>query len=116
MSKKTTPLTSGLVAVKGQAAPPSAAGSAVRTPALAKGAKKGRPSAVERTAKRASGEAPSGRADRIGKQGLLGYFSREMCKDLRIMAAQEDTTLQSLMGEAFDLLFQDRGKKPYGER
>ena len=53
---------------------------------------------------------------RKGKRGILGYFSLEMCKELRIIAAQEDTTVQALMGEAFDLLMRAKGKHPFGER
>jgi hypothetical protein len=32
------------------------------------------------------------------------------------MAIEEDTTVQALMGEAFDLLMRARGKHPFGER
>ena len=32
------------------------------------------------------------------------------------MAIEEGTTVQALMGEAFDLLMRTRGKHPFGER
>lgn len=56
------------------------------------------------------------RPARVGKKGVLGYFSPELSRALNILAAQEDTTLQALMGEAFDLLMRQRGKHPFGER
>jgi hypothetical protein len=56
------------------------------------------------------------RPAREGKKGILGYFSPELSRTLNIMAIEEGTSLQSLMGEAFDLLLKSRGKHPFGER
>jgi hypothetical protein len=53
---------------------------------------------------------------REGKKGILGYFSPELSKTLNMLALEEDTSLQALMGEAFDLLLRARGKHPFGER
>ncbi len=56
------------------------------------------------------------RPAREGKKGILGHFSPELSRALNIMAIEESTTVQSLMGEAFDLLMRARGKHPFGER
>jgi hypothetical protein len=56
------------------------------------------------------------RPARQGKKGVVGYFSPELSRTLNVLAAEEDTSVQALMGEAFDLLFRSRGKHPYGER
>lgn len=56
------------------------------------------------------------RPAREGKKGILGYFSPELSRTLNIMAVEEGTSLQSLMGEAFDLLLKSRGKHPFAER
>ena len=56
------------------------------------------------------------RSAREGKKGILGHFSPELSRALNIMAIEEGTTVQGLMGEAFDLLMRARGKHPFGER
>ena len=56
------------------------------------------------------------RPAREGKKGVLGHFSPELSRVLNIMAIEESTTVQALMGEAFDLLMRARGKHPFGER
>lgn len=56
------------------------------------------------------------RPARQGKKGVLGYFSPELSRALNILAVEEGTSLQALMGEAFDLLLRARGKHPFGER
>ena len=64
-------------------------------------------------------EASSGtkrRPAREGKKGILGHFSPELSRALNIMAIEEGSTVQALMGEAFDLLMRARGKHPFGER
>jgi len=53
---------------------------------------------------------------RQGKKALIAYFSPGVSKALRQMALDEDSTMQSLLGEAIDLLMRDRGKHPFGER
>lgn len=82
--------------------PPSqtAAAKAVKPPPAAE--------TSEATAKR--------RPAREGKKGILGHFSPELSRALNIMAIEEGTTVQALMGEAFDLLMRARGKHPFGER
>ena len=66
------------------------------------------PSSSRITAKR--------RPAREGKKGILGHFSPELSRTLNIMAIEEGSTVQALMGEAFDLLMRARGKHPFGER
>ena len=56
------------------------------------------------------------RSAREGKKGILGHFSPDLSRALNIMAIEESTTVQALMGEAFDLLMRARGKHPFGER
>ena len=53
---------------------------------------------------------------RQGKKALIAYFSPNVSKALRQLALDEDTTMQSLLGEAVDMLMRDRGKHPFGER
>ena len=56
------------------------------------------------------------RPTREGKKGVLGHFSPGLSRALNIMAIEEGTTVQALMGEAFDLLMRARGKHPFRER
>ena len=51
-------------------------------------------------------QAPS----RWGKKALIGYFDPSVSKQLKLLALEEDSTIQQLLGEALDLLFQARGK------
>ena len=51
-------------------------------------------------------QAPS----RRGKKALIGYFDPSVSKQLKLLALEEDRTVQQLIGEALDLLFQKRGK------
>jgi len=60
--------------------------------------------------------SPSYPKHRQGKKALIAYFSPTVSKALRQLALDEDTTMQSLLGEAIDLLMRDRGKHPFGER
>lgn len=53
---------------------------------------------------------------REGKRLVGGHFSPAVQKALKQIALDEGTTVQSLMGEALDLLMRDRGKHPFGER
>ena len=55
---------------------------------------------------RLKAQAPS----RRGKKALIGYFDPSVSKQLKMLALEEDSTIQQLLGEALDLLFQVRGK------
>jgi hypothetical protein len=47
---------------------------------------------------------------RRGKKALTGYFDPEVLKQLKVMAAAEDTTIQALLSEALNDLFKKYGK------
>lgn len=53
---------------------------------------------------------------REGKKAIVGYFSEDMSRQLRVMAIEENTTVQALVGEALDMLMRARAKHPFGER
>ena len=53
---------------------------------------------------------------REGKKAIVGYFSEDMSRQFRMMAVEEDTTVQALIGEALDMILRARGKHPFGER
>lgn len=59
-------------------------------------------------------EAPAtskrGRADRKETVMIGGHFPRSVKTQLRIIAAEEDTTSQALLEEALNLLFVKKGK------
>ncbi len=50
------------------------------------------------------------RPSRTGKRLIGGHFSPEIAKHLKILAAEEETSIQSLLEEALDLLFVKKGK------
>ena len=45
---------------------------------------------------------------REGAKHVGGYFAPEVSKQLRSLAVVEDTTVQDLLGEALNMLFQSR--------
>lgn len=47
---------------------------------------------------------------RRGKSFIGGYFPPEVAKQLKLMAVENDTTIQSLTGEALNHLFAAYGK------
>ncbi|WP_162815005.1 ribbon-helix-helix domain-containing protein [Erythrobacter aureus] len=53
---------------------------------------------------------------RDGKKAIVGYFSPELSKQIQILAIQEDKSMQALVGEALDMLLENRGMPPAGER
>ncbi|MGA9389293.1 MAG: ribbon-helix-helix domain-containing protein [Candidatus Sulfotelmatobacter sp.] len=57
-----------------------------------------------------------GTGTRAGKRCVSAYFSGELSKTLNLMAVEENSSVQSLLGEAIDLLMRERGKHPFGER
>lgn len=58
-----------------------------------------------RTAGRAAGRSAGSRTVLVG-----GHFPPGVLQQLRIIAAEEGTTNQALLGEALDLLFVKKGK------
>lgn len=47
---------------------------------------------------------------REGRRFIGGHFSPSVAKQLRLIAAEDDTTLQALLEEALDLLFVKKGR------
>ena len=50
------------------------------------------------------------RPSREGKSNVTGYFDPAVKRQLRILAAEQDTTIQALLGEALNDLFAKCGK------
>jgi len=58
----------------------------------------------------ASGQAPRAtQPGRVGKVSVTGYFSPEVRRQLKRLAADADTTVQALLAEALNDLFAKRG-------
>jgi hypothetical protein len=53
---------------------------------------------------------------RDGKKAVVGYFSAELSRAMRLLSVEEGSTVQALLGESIDLLMRERGKHPFGER
>ena len=54
--------------------------------------------------------AEAGRSGaREGAKHIGGYFTPQVSKQLRSLAVAEDTTVQDLLAEALNMLFQSRG-------
>lgn len=49
---------------------------------------------------------------RLGKKFVGGYFSLEVSKQLKILAATEDSSVQILLGKALNMLFLEHGMNP----
>ena len=54
--------------------------------------------------------------DRVGKKAVGGYYSPQLSQALNILALEQNTSLQALLGEAIDDLMRKYGKHPFGER
>lgn len=50
------------------------------------------------------------RPSREGRRLIAGHFDPRVAKQLKVLAAEEDTTVQSLLEEALNLLFVKKGK------
>lgn len=53
---------------------------------------------------------------REGKKLVGGYFSQELSRGINVLAAEQGTSIQALLGEAIDDLMRKHGKHPFGER
>ena len=53
---------------------------------------------------------------RIGKKAVGGYYSPQLSQALNMLALEQNTSLQALLGEAIDDLMRKYGKHPFGER
>lgn len=52
---------------------------------------------------------------RVGRAQISTWQAPQAIRQLRIMAAEEETTSQALIAEAFNLLFAKRGKPQIAE-
>ena len=68
------------------------------------------------TAPEQAGEGVARATARHGKKAVSAYFSSDVSRGLNVLAAENGTTLQALLGEAIDLLMRQYGKHPFGER
>jgi hypothetical protein len=55
--------------------------------------------------------APAARPSRQGTRLIGGHFSPDIAKQIRILAAEEDMTVQALLEEALSDLFVKKGKR-----
>lgn len=53
---------------------------------------------------------------RVGKKAVVGYFTTKVTQQISILAATENKSIQALLGEAIDLLFEKRGLPAANER
>ncbi len=53
---------------------------------------------------------PHHRPGREGKSNVTGYYDPVVKRQLRLLAAEHDTTIQALLGEALNDLFAKHGK------
>lgn len=77
--------------------------------------------AIPKAAPRAARKTPKApaAADQLGRSGtklIGGHFAPEVSTQLRIIAAEEGTTIQSLLAEALDDLFVKKGKARIAKR
>ena len=49
---------------------------------------------------------------RRGKKNISGYFSPEVHRQLRVIAAEEGKNLQQILGDALNTFFDRKGKPP----
>jgi hypothetical protein len=56
------------------------------------------------------GDNPHYRPGRAAKSNVTGYFPQAVKKQLRLLAAERDTTIQRLLAEALNGLFAANGK------
>lgn len=62
---------------------------------------------------------PHYRPGRATKTNVTGYFPPEVKRQLRLLSAEQDTTIQALLAEALNDLFAKHGKPeiaPYGDK
>ncbi|MBL8586016.1 MAG: hypothetical protein JNM23_04715 [Bradyrhizobiaceae bacterium] len=73
------------------------------------------PSSAPMARKRAEKQEPKAekfyRASREGKRLIAGHFRPELAKQLKLLAAEEETTIQALLEEALGLLLVKKGRK-----
>lgn len=79
------------------------------------------PTASEKPQDRSKGVSASkeasgnDRPSRSGKSHVGGYFSPEVRRQLKALAAEQDKTVQQLLGEGLNLMFASYGKAEIAE-
>ena len=63
----------------------------------------------EAKAKPDNKKSPHYRRSRAGRKAVIGYFDPMVSKQMRQLALDEDVSVEALVGEALDLLFELRG-------
>jgi len=61
-----------------------------------------------------AGMPGSARPSRQGKRLVAGHFPPAVAKQLKVLAAEEETSIQALLEEALNLLFVKKGKGHVG--
>ncbi len=56
------------------------------------------------------------RPSRLNTKHIGGYFDPAVSKQLRSIGLDEDTSVQALVAEALDMLFQSRRKPPIAQK
>ncbi len=46
----------------------------------------------------------------MGKKAISGFYDPAVARQLKILCAEEDRTVQSMIGESLNLLFEKYGK------
>lgn len=59
--------------------------------------------------KRQKGSGYQAPASREGKRFLGGYYDPEVAKELKIIAARDDSSIQDVVGKAIELFFRSKG-------
>ncbi|MEL6435935.1 MAG: ribbon-helix-helix domain-containing protein [Pseudomonadota bacterium] len=68
------------------------------------------PPSVQSEALNSKRRKPASAPSRKNTRLIAGHFDPEVARQLRMLAAEEDTTIQELLREALDLLFAKKGK------
>lgn len=68
------------------------------------------PEAAGETPTTGEGKGASTAPSRAGKSQIGAYFPPEVRRQLKAIAAEEEKTVQQLMGEALNMLFASRGR------
>jgi hypothetical protein len=76
------------------------------------------PAAQERAGEAASPalEPKYSRTSRTGRKPVAGHFDLKVAKQLKLLAAEEEPTIQALLEEALDLLFMKTRAKVISKR
>lgn len=93
-----------------EAAPTAPAKAAPPTPARTAAS---RPRAGLGTSRPANDPEASGRFHRPSREDkklIAGHFNPKVAKQLKLLAVEDDTTVQALLEEALDLLFAKKGR------